>query len=791
MKFVAGDCICVRGDRWLIDDATTFPDSTTLLVLSDVERGPSSRRSRLLLPFDRPLRVARVPAVRAVGRRQWAHRFRTHLSALRAAGELQAAQRASIDLLPFQLEPALALIGGHASRFLLADEVGLGKTIQAGLMLAELQHRGWCAHAIIAAPSGLRRQWADELRERFGIRAVVIDAAAIAALADSLPLDVNPWSVEPVVITSIDFLKQPEVLRGIDDVVWDAFILDEAHQATVRSRRYEAAAAVASRARYVFLLSATPHTGDERAFRELCALGESGASDRLLLFRRTREQAGIPRTRRAHLLPVAMTSDAIEMHRLLAAYAERLWMTRDDSRRNDLQLVAMVLTKRALSSATSLVKSVERRLSGLQSDTSSIESQTVLPFPELDDSDDPFVPAVAAFDRPEEEREVLEMLLASGRRAQRNERKLHALVRILRRVREPAIVFTEYRDTLDVVAACVGGMRNVSVLHGGQSQDERRASVAAFRGGRSDLLIATDAGSEGLNLHTSCRLVINLELPWNPMRLEQRIGRVDRIGQMRTVHAINLFASGTAEGTVLAKLTRRLERIRTSEIEVAACVIHGLEPPSRPVPLETSTSTVDLSRQARLEACRIEAARRAPVPITRFAGVVPITILRRSAYFSGASLIAFVRTRFTTSTGRLVEDTLLPVRLRLVDVPQKLSRRDVRRIAELLLGAVGETLIREAMRYAGVRAGAIAQTSAAAIQRASARERAIRQATNAHTAPLVQGGLFESRALDKRRNAVRHQNDPLYDPSDAARLECDTEVVVAPNPEIELLLLTC
>ncbi len=159
-----------------------FPDSTTLLVLSDVERGPSSRRSRLLLPFDRPLRVARVPAVRAVGRRQWAHRFRTHLSTLRAAGALHAAQHAAIDLLPFQLEPALALIGGHASRFLLADEVGLGKTIQAGLMLAELQQRGWCAHAIIAVPSGIRRQWADELRERFGIRARVIDAAAIAAL---------------------------------------------------------------------------------------------------------------------------------------------------------------------------------------------------------------------------------------------------------------------------------------------------------------------------------------------------------------------------------------------------------------------------------------------------------------------------------------------------------------------------------------------------------------------------------------------------------------------------------
>ena len=126
-----------------------------------------------------------------------------------------APQRAAIDILPFQLEPALALVRGRASRFLLADEVGLGKTIQAGLMLAELRHRGWCEHALIVTPAGLRQQWADELLHRFDMRAAVMDAASLAALTDSLPFDVNPWAVEPVAITSIDFLKQPEVLRGL------------------------------------------------------------------------------------------------------------------------------------------------------------------------------------------------------------------------------------------------------------------------------------------------------------------------------------------------------------------------------------------------------------------------------------------------------------------------------------------------------------------------------------------------------------------------------------------------
>ena len=190
---------------------------------------------------------------------------------------MRSAPRAAIDILPFQLEPALALIPGRASRFLLADEVGLGKTIQAGLMLAELRRRGWCEHALILTPSGLRQQWADELRRRFEVRAVVIDAASLSMLTDSLPFDVNPWAIESVVITSIDFLKQPEVLRALAAQIWDLVIVDEAHQATIASQRYDAVNALATRARHVVLVTATPHAGDDRAYRH-CAMRSRGPS---------------------------------------------------------------------------------------------------------------------------------------------------------------------------------------------------------------------------------------------------------------------------------------------------------------------------------------------------------------------------------------------------------------------------------------------------------------------------------------------------------------------------------
>ena len=125
---------------------------------------------------------------------------------------------------------------------------------------------------------------------------------------------------------------------------------------------------------------------------------------------------------------------------------------------------------------------------------------------------------------------------------------------------EPAIIFTEYRDTLATVSAALPGIDAVQ-LHGGLTSRERREVLSRFTAGGARLLLATDAASEGLNLHHRCRLVINLELPWTPVRLDQRAGRVDRIGQARTVHAIRLVAAGTCEESIVARLASRIDRI--------------------------------------------------------------------------------------------------------------------------------------------------------------------------------------------------------------------------------------
>ena len=797
MRFTAGDRIAVRGDRWIVDETTTFSDCA-VLTLSAADPLRKDRTCRLLLPFDRPISLTGLTTVRVSTPRRWMHHLHGVLSDLRPFGELRATAGASIDVLPFQLEPALALIWGRASRFLLADEVGLGKTIQAGLMMAELQLRGWCERALIVTPAGLRRQWAEELQRRFGICAVVVDAGTLSALANSLPHDVNPWSIEPVFITSLDFIKQPEVLRGLCSQPWDLLIVDEAHQASAGSLRYEAVRTLADRSRCVVLLTATPHSGDDAAYRALCDVGRLDRADPILLFRRTRQQAGLPRTRRVHLLRVRLTPEATAMHQLLAVYVAQLWRIAQHTKRQDLHLVAMVLNKRAFSSARSLAASVQRRL-GAISGVLPIEAQWCLPFDsDADPADEAPFPIAPAFERQDEEEAALRQLLNAATDAQADERKICALKRLLRRVREPIIVFTEYRDTLETLESALAGVKKTAVLHGGHTRQERHNAVEAFTSGAADLLLATDAGAEGLNLQSRCRLVVNLELPWNPSRLEQRIGRVDRIGQTRTVHAINLFAEGTAESTVLAALLRRFERILASEIEIAASVIGSAPLPVRSAGFDGggAAETVNLKAAAEAEATRIRAAR-VTLRGQSFTndGVIPV-LSTRSMGRRSPSVIWFVRIRIANRLGRLMEDRLVPVVTRGSDyVPTQaghhLRRRELRAIARQIIDAVGPAVIHVASQLAEERAQLINREVGEWLPRAMLRENYLSRTAVAGVSSLIQPGLFDNRAV-KQNERAEHQHRSFFKDCEAraALLEATATAMLAHEPQIALVLIT-
>lgn len=617
----AGDVVRIRSQRWHVLDVQSF-EHCQLITVRGIGAGNAALTRQFLLPFETVGALNQQPSLRFVSARLWRRGFRTVLATHTPPGSLRSAGPARIDLMPHQLEPALAVIRGLGARVLLADDVGLGKTIQAGLIISELETRGLAERVLILTPAGLREQWAGELSTRFGINATVVDFRDVRQRVANLPLGSNPWSTVRHVIASIDYAKRPEILKSVLMCRWDILAVDEAHGAATDSARHAAVEALASRVPYVLLLTATPHNGDEAAFRSLCRTGQHG--DPILVFRRQRTDVMLSAQRRVHRLQVQPSRSESHMHRLLSEFTRAV---RLEHRSPDTWLSLSVLHKRALSSAQSLQLSINRRREALAADCDPETIQLSLPLMdatgELDPADEPppWTDRWALRDR-SLERQLLERLAESATLAAGAETKVSAVRRLARRISEPLLIFTEYRDTLMHLQRQLD--LPVSILHGGLTREERTAALDDFIEGRYRILLATDAASEGLNLHSKCRVVINLELPWNPMRLEQRIGRIDRIGQSRTVHVFHLISNGTGEERILNRLKRRVQRARQDiaaadpmafdERELAGLVIGSesdegpqlpsVEPPSERLPPDRVV--VDVRPEAQVETSRLQ-----------------------------------------------------------------------------------------------------------------------------------------------------------------------------------------
>jgi ERCC4-related helicase len=549
-----GARVTARGIRWTVEATLAHDDCRELHLLG----GDPPARRVLLWPFDRPVPEDRSRRFRSVRLGAWAANVGGAIAGV--VDPLTPRARASTAaILPYQLAPAVAMAGG-ASRVLLADEVGLGKTIQAGWIIADLIAREPASRILVAVPAGLRRQWRGELAAWFDLAAIAADARWLRGMVCDLPADVSPWTAPGVYLGSVDFLKRVDVARSLERHVWDLLVVDEAHTATSPTERYAALAAVAARARRVVTITATPYSGDTASFASLAALGASGGEPPPLMFRRSREDAGDPRRRRHRFAAVRITRGESRLQRLLERYSRDVW--RDAPGNGEgARLAVTILRKRALSSPAAAARSLRRRLDLLLSHAEASAPRQLTLFDEEDDVGDDLPEAALAApglaDATLEQR-WLTMLVHAADAAVGVDSKLRCLRRLLNRVRgESVIVFTEYRDTLLQLAAALPPSLQ---LHGGLTAAER-ASVQARFNDAGGLLLATDAAAEGLNLQRRCRLVVNYELPWNPARLEQRIGRVDRIGQQRTVHAITLVARDTAEDLVIANLARRLTRI--------------------------------------------------------------------------------------------------------------------------------------------------------------------------------------------------------------------------------------
>ena len=609
----------VRDESWTVARTESF-ERCTVLTLDGC--GPDNRGCRFhaVTPFDhvngfqsrRPRRRKRRAVLRgALGA----------IARERPALGLWTAAEATLDLFAYQLEPALAVLRG-ATRVLLADGVGLGKTIQAGLILAELRVRSLVDRALILCPAGLRESWATELRDRFGIIAAVLDHTTIAISVQALPAGVNPWAVHPVVIASIDLVKRPEVIAAVEDVPFDLVIADEAHHLTPASDRGHAVSRLASRAPWLVLVSATPHSGDEAAFAYLTAIGSLG--DPLVIFRRRRSAIGVRDDRCARVMSVTATDDEAQLLRATDNYARDIWQARGRSD-HAVQLVAITLARRAASSAAAVGLTLARRRALLAGTLPPVPVQGSLPWEDEDaDEGDELDERLGRPGLPDEaaERHCLDQLIDLAHRAAAHSSKLSRLQRFLKRAAEPAVVFTEYRDTLEAAADVLAPTFRLGAIHGGVPALMRQEVLQQFDRGELDVLIATDTAGEGLNLHRRCRLVIDLELPWNPLRLEQRIGRVDRIGQRRRVHAVHLVHRGTVEDKVWNHLERRRHRAEqalgeqdATTLDIARAVFDHVALPPRAA---TTVATMRVQGAAE-ELARITRHRR----LSRHAGAVP------------------------------------------------------------------------------------------------------------------------------------------------------------------------
>jgi len=766
-----GERVFVRGGVWRLLERSIYKDCESVRLRPAVPAGGPPRT--LLLPFDRPRPLRDVNPFRVVRPRACLHRLREIGETLKPMGGLSAAAATSIAILPYQLEPALLMRRDGVARVMIADAVGLGKTIQAGLLLAELAAEQHGLRALVIVPAGLREQWTRELATHFALDAVAASSPWLARTALELPADMNPWALPGIYVASSDLIKRPEVLRPLEDLTWDAVIVDEAHQASLGTARRAAVHAVACRARRVVLLTATPHAGDVSEFAALCRIGAPApASPAIVLFRRSPANLAPRAQRRTALLAVRLSAPERRMHRLLETYTVRLCTearARSDTR---ARLVAIVLRKRALSSAASLAASCRRRLALLDRSTGAMdERQLRLPLGDEDplpDAEPDGLLAAPGLSDAIDERRLLEHIAMAAHRASADESKIRFLRRLLARIDEPALIFTEYRDTLDRLRRALSPLRpDIQVLHGGLDLRERAAAQREFNS-RSSLLLATDAASDGLNLHSRCRLVIHFELPWSPARLEQRTGRVDRIGQRRRVHEVLLLADDTAERLVLAPLVARAARSGAAfpgaralatvlaESQVAASVIDGVQPRAEANPpgsVPFSEPPDSLHEDALEEAARLTDLRRmhrSTSPLPRGGGDPGIVVTRiraRRDWATVPGLFAVYEVTLKGSDGGIVHGQVTVAHCSMAEIPDCKTPAALRFLLNRFLETDDDRVRTRLHRHFAPDLDRVATRIRRCARSMEEREREVLRSQPSASTELVQAGLFDHRAI--------------------------------------------
>jgi len=551
----------------------------------------------------------------------------------------QAPFRSGANVEAYQLEPLRRALQSARTNLLLADDVGLGKTIEAGLVVEELLLRHRARAVIIVCPPSLSLKWRDEMREKFGLEFEIVNSELMARVLRTHGPNANPFRLYPRVIVSMAWLptlRAQRLLRAVyadardtssaRRYAFDVLIVDEAHHVApaspaaaigfrgyaVDSQRTVAARALAEKCEHRLFLSATPHNGysesftalmemiDGRRFKRGANLDEHALRD--IAVRRLkadlREQKGF-KTRELKTLPFSPDADEVEKFALLdriLAESARL-----NGRGRSGGIVAMLMKKRFLSSPWSFAQTLRHYAdsdggSGIENDDEDRYYQEVLGSGQSDEEEgaaahpeftalrhskrlDPLVAATQA---------DIDALVEWGLGYENKpDGRLRELITFLDAVCRPdgktwtnerVVVFTEYAETLDWIVRVLGQQgyregKELAVIQGSTPPEEREDTRAKFTASPDKqpvrVLGATDSAGEGIDLQAYCHRLVNFDIPFNPSRLEQRIGRVDRYGQQHTPEIYQLAPAERA--SALAKDTAfLLDKVREKISQVAA-----------------------------------------------------------------------------------------------------------------------------------------------------------------------------------------------------------------------------
>lgn len=526
---------------------------------------------------------------------------------------LLAMNTSKVDPLPHQIEAVYGyVLRLPRIRFLIADDPGAGKTIMAGLIIKELKLRNLVKRILIVCPGHLKDQWRRELADRFEEKFIPVDRELLDAFYAE-----NVWSRESQIITSIDFAKREDVLPSITAVNFDLIIVDEAHKMSAyrygdkleKTERYRLGEALSRIADHLLFLTATPHRGDPENFRLFLDLLEPGFfatnemlqesinnKDNPLFIRRVKEDLrdfeGKPLflPRYVKTIPFNLGSSSPnekDLYNELSKYVNtqyNLALSKDKKRNVAFALV--ILQRRFASSTYALLRSLERRKKRLEDLLKGVQERGKIPNANFDSEavedlseeerwkeEEIWETLSVAENREDLEKEIniIDRLIAQARIIIQGEEEIKlkelkkSLTELRRKYTDPKdkkiLIFTESRDTMEYLENKVTEWGySTNTIHGGMRLEDRVKAESVFKN-ETDLLVATEAAGEGINLQF-CHLMINYDIPWNPNRLEQRMGRIHRYAQQKEVYVYNLVAEDTREGKVLKRLFEKLDEIR-------------------------------------------------------------------------------------------------------------------------------------------------------------------------------------------------------------------------------------